>query len=90
MLEDGIRTCDACDEIIPKGTKYVVFIVPHHQVRLFNALVKVATTLFEIEDDRDTHHLENRTFVEDSKGKVRFETCLRCKNHMGTPGEIVS
>jgi hypothetical protein len=36
MLKDNTRLCDVCDDVIPKGEKYRVSIIPKGKAHLFS------------------------------------------------------
>lgn len=78
MVKDGIRFCDVCDETIPKGTTYIMHVLPQAGAKLLISLNKI--------DDPETA----TSFTLDSDGNARLDICLDCKAHMGQHGEIIN
>jgi hypothetical protein len=76
MVKDGVRTCDVCEEKIPKAAKYSVTVIQKRHAELFREAM--------LEDPAMA-----ATFTEDEQGNVRLEICLDCKVRMGKPGETV-
>jgi hypothetical protein len=76
MLKEGVRHCDVCGEVILKGQKYSVSLVPKDQAQL-------ADSLFEAAPDMAA------TRTVDDSGNLRLDICLECKLNMVTPGETV-
>jgi hypothetical protein len=76
MLKEGVRRCDVCGDVILKGQKYSVSVVPKDQAQLANSLFEAAPDMAP-------------TRTVDDGGNLRLDICLECKVNMGTPGEIV-
>ena len=76
MVKDGVRTCDVCEEAIPKAAKYSVSVIQKRHAELFRQAMLEDPTLAA-------------TFTEDERGNVQLEICLDCKMSMGKPGESV-
>jgi hypothetical protein len=77
MLKSGVRSCDVCDKVIPRGEKYAVSIVPEARAQLFRSLNESSPDLAA-------------TFTVDEKGNVRLDICLECKLRMGSATESVN
>jgi hypothetical protein len=77
MLKSGVRSCDVCDEVIPKGEKYAVSIIPEARAQLFRSLNESSPDMAA-------------SFTADEKGNVRLDICLECKLRMGTAAESVN
>lgn len=73
MLKDNTRLCDVCGEIIPKGKKYAVNLVPKE-----NAHVLRFMTLTDPE-------LTPTTTI-DSEGNLHLDICLKCRVSMDIQG----
>jgi hypothetical protein len=74
MINGGVRTCDVCGEVIPRGTKYVMHVLPQYAAELL----------------MDEDHEMVPTFTVDADGNVRLDICLNCKANMGIQAEIVN
>jgi hypothetical protein len=77
VIKDGVRLCDVCAEIIPKGTTYAVHVLSPEEAKLLQSLNN---------DDPEFAP----TFALDSDGNARLDVCLDCKANMGIQGEIAN
>lgn len=73
MLKENSRLCDVCGEVIPKGTKYAVNIVPKGKAELFRSL-------------NDSDPEMSATTTVDARGNIRLDICLECRINMNIKG----
>ena len=76
MLKDGVRLCDVCGDVISKGQKYAVNVIPKDQAELADSLFAAAPNI-------------SPTRTVDAEGSLRVDICLECRVNMGTSGETV-
>jgi hypothetical protein len=67
MMRDGIRRCDACEEVIPKGTTYNKSSVGRERAAMAKAMFGAAGV----------------SFTENPDGSITVDLCLECYSQMG-------
>jgi hypothetical protein len=67
MLDNGIRRCDACEEVIPRRTTYNKSTVRPDRAAWVKAMFASAGV----------------SFTENPDGSLTVDLCLECYSHMG-------
>ena len=77
MLQENVRTCDVCEEEIPKGETYKVVAVQREMVPLFVSMIGSGPDL-------------TPNWIQREDGSVRIDVCLHCALNMGGRADAAS